>query len=571
MKWFLLDGMGPFFQSGETRRINWSKIPFTHLNLSGSDRRASWNLVAEDLRRFAAAATEAGFNALSLDDLAHLALHPAQEPEIAGAIKNFREEFTTLFDLLKHEFGLGIFLTSDVLPTTAGVLSAVGPSPSALEAYYRELICNVLEDFPQLSGLILRIGESDGLDVTDPIRTHLHLKTPADANRMIKQLLPEFEQRDRTLILRTWTIGAHPIGDLIWHRKTLSRTLDGIDSPNFIVSMKHGESDFFRYLPVNPAFFSVKQQKLLELQARREYEGAGEYPSFSGWDCEHMARELEKASDVVGISVWCQTGGWHRFQRRTFLEPDNRDIWIRFNTLTALRIFKDHQTVEQAITGLVGQARSSATLELLRHADTLIRELLYVGDFAKQKLFFRRVRIPPLLHIYWDCLFVNHAVRAVLRHFVEDRELALRSGEAAFALFPRMLQLAENAQLPVEDIEHMRDLFHLILLARRFYFSEGEETIQQDLLVAKKAYKARWPKSRRYRIKTDFSDFHVKRRTLKWTTALLLRKTRGYRFVDHLFTLHLLGIAFRLFQRHFPKKIPKFLRKSAMGVESLFR
>lgn len=571
MKWFLLDGMGPFFRGYETRRINWSKIPFNRLTLSGPERRANWNLVAEDLRRLAAEAVAAGFNALSMDDLAHLAPHPAHAADVAAGITVFREEFTTLFDLLKHEFGLGIFLTSDVLPTTPGVLAAIGESPTALTDCYRGLIRGVLDDFPQLSGLILRIGESDGLDVTDPIRTHLHLKTPGDANRLIRQLLPEFEQRDRTLILRTWTVGAHPIGDLIWHRKTLARTLGGIDSPNFIVSMKHGESDFFRYLPVNPAFFSVKQPKLLELQARREYEGAGEYPSFTGWDCERMARELEKAENVVGLSIWCQTGGWHRFQRRAFLEPDQRDVWIRFNTLAALRIFKDHHSVEQAITGIVGDARSQATLELLRHADTLIRELLYVGDFAKQKLFFRRVRIPPLLHVYWDSLFINHAVRAALRHFVEDRGQALRSGEAAFALFPRMLELAETARLPVEDIEHMRDLFHLILLARRFYFSDEESTIQQDILVAKKAYKARWPKSRRYRIKTDFSDFHVKRRTLKWTTALLLRNKRGYRFVDHLFTLNLLGIAFRFFQRRFPKKIPKILRKSAMGVESLFR
>ena len=56
--------------------------------------------------------------------------------------------------------------------------------------------------------------------------------------------------------------------------------------------MKHGESDFFRYLPLNRSFFRVKQRKLLELQARREYEGAGEYPSFIGWDCERFAEEL---------------------------------------------------------------------------------------------------------------------------------------------------------------------------------------------------------------------------------------------------------------------------------------
>lgn len=571
MEWFLLDAMSPFARGHEIRRINWSKIPFSRLTQSGPERREHWDRIASDLRRFAGEATSAGFNAVSCDDLAHLALHPALEPDVAASIKVFREEFTALFDLLKYEFGLGIFLTSDVLPTTAAVLDVLGDSPVALDAYYRDLIRNVLDDFPQLSGLILRIGESDGLDVTDPIRTHLHLKTPADANRLIKQLLSEFEQRDRTMILRTWTVGAHPIGDLIWHSKTLGRTLAGIDSPNFIVSMKHGESDFFRYLPLNPAFFTVSQPKILELQARREYEGAGEYPSFTGWECERMARELEKAENVVGLSVWCQTGGWHRFQRLAFLESDRRDVWIRLNTLTTLRIFKNRQTVEQAIAEIVGESAAAPTLELLRHSDTLIRELLYVSDFAKQKHFFRRVRIPPLLHVYWDCLFVNFAVRAALRHFVADRDAALRSGEAAFALFPRMLVLAEQAQLPIDDIEHMRDLFHLILLARRFYFSEAGETIQQEILAAKKAYKARWPKSRRYRIKTDFSDFHLKRRTLKWTTALLLRRKRGYRFVDHLFTLTVLGVAFRFFQRRFPKRIPKFLRKSAMGVESLFR
>ena len=571
MEWFLLDSLSPFFRGHEKSRINWSKIPFNRLTLTGPERRANWDQIATDLRRFAGRAAAAGFNALSLDDLAHLAPHPAHEPDVAASIAVFREEFTVLFDLLKHEFCLGIFLTSDVLPTTPAVAEFLGHSSAALDAYYRDLICGVLDDFPQLSGLILRIGESDGLDVTDPIRTHLHLKTPADANRLIRSLLPEFEKRHRTMILRTWTVGAHPIGDLIWHRKTLNRTLAGIDSPNFIVSMKHGESDFFRYLPVNPAFFSVTQPKLIELQARREYEGAGEYPSFTGWDCERMARELEKAENIVGLSVWCQTGGWHRFQRLAFLENDQRDVWIRLNALTALRIFKDRQSVEQAVSGLVGETKATATLELLRHADTLIQDLLYVGEFAKQKLFFRRVRIPPLLHVYWDCLFINHAVRAALRHFVEDRQQALRCGEAAFEWFPRMIDLAREADLPVEDIEHMRDLFYLILLARRFYFSDADVAIQQEILAAKKAYKARWPKSRRYRIKTDFSAFHIKRRTLRWTTALLLRRQRGYRFLDHVFTLNLLGIAFRFFQRRFPKKIPKFLRKSAMGVESLFR
>ena len=53
--------------------------------------------------------------------------------------------------------------------------------------------------------------------------------------------------------------------------------------------------------------------------------------------------------------------------------------------------------------------------------------------------------------------------------------------------------------------------------------------------------------------------------------ALLLRRRRGYRLLDHVFTLNLLGVAFRLFRPRDPKRMPKFLRKSAMGVETLFR
>src|SRR5690606_39023633 len=109
--------------------------------------------------------------------------------------------------------------------------------------------------------------------------------------------------------------------------------------------------------------------------------------------------------------VWCQTGGWHRFRRLAFLEEDGSDIWIRLNTLAALRIFKDGRTAEESVAEALGGERAPAAIELMRHAETVVKDLHYIPDFARQKLFFRRVRIPPLLHVYWDCLFINHAVR----------------------------------------------------------------------------------------------------------------------------------------------------------------
>ncbi len=568
MELFLIDATGPFFRGYERKRVNWSKIPFSHLAGASED---DWAAIEEELGRFAAGVVAQGYNAVTLDDLAHLAPHPLHEPEVADQIAFLRRKFARFFDLLHDGFGLRVYLTSDVLPMTPALSEVMGDDPAELDAYYECLVRRVLDDFPQLAGLVLRVGESDGNDVKDIIRTRLHLRSPAEANRLLRGLLPEFERRGRDLIFRTWSVGAHRIGDLIWHRGTLERTLEGLDSPNLIVSMKHGESDFFRYLPLNAAFFRVKQRKLLELQARREYEGAGEYPSFIGWDCEKFAYDLGTVENLAGISVWCQTGGWHRFRRRAFLENDGRDIWIRLNTAAAIAVFKHRKSADSAVEELLGPQRAVAALELLEHAETVIRGILYIGEFARRKLFFRRVRIPPLLHVYWDSLFINHAVRKLMRHFVADRGLAVAEAEEAARVFPRMISLAREAALPEDDVGHMCDFLHLVLLARRYYFLPYDEVLAGEIRTAKEAYKKRWPRKQRYRIRISFTPFPVKRLTLAMASRFLLRSRRGYRWLDRLLILHLSGPVYRALRRCDGSAMPKFLRKSAMGVETLFK
>ncbi|MBB5349904.1 hypothetical protein HNR46_000125 [Haloferula luteola] len=567
----LIDAIGPFFRGYEKSRINWSKIPFEHLQTFGPDREAQWTRIRADLTHFCHEVRRIGYTAITLDDLSHLARHPLHEDDVAARIDAFREEFSRLFDLVRAS-GLGIYLTSDILPLTPRLEVSLGRDRAALDAYYAELVEQIFSDFPQVDGLILRMGESDGNDVRDPIRTRLHLTTPDHTNRLLRALVPLAEKYQRRLILRTWTVGAYRVGDLIWHRRTLARTLEGLDSPHFIVSMKYGESDFFRYLPLNRAFFRIPHPKIIEFQARREYEGAGEFPCPIGTDCERFAAELKQAENLVGFSTWCQTGGWHRFRRLAFLPEAGDDTWIRLNTHLIHGILGEGQTTDEVIRHHFGVERAAEVIELVRHAETVVRDLMYVREFASQKLFFRRVRIPPLIHLYWDCLFINHPVRKILRHLVRDPERALREGEAAFALFPRMVELARRADLPVDDLEHWRDLCGLLCLARRYYFLPFEEEIVSELRVAKSAYKKRWPKTvrQRYRIKLSFQPFRVKRRTLGWMTGLLLRKKRGYRIIDHVFTLHLLGFIYRAFKPRRKQDVPKFLRKSAMGIDSLF-
>ena len=252
--------------------------------------------------------------------------------------------------------------------------------------------------------------------------------------------------------------------------------------------MKHGESDFFRYLDLNEQFFRTGLPKIIELQARREYEGAGEFPSFDGWELEALARDLERATNVIGISVWCQTGGWHRFRRLAFL--DSPPVWIELNALAAVEVFKYGRSADDAIEKYFGKANFAEAKEFLQHAEDVILRLLYIEGFARQTFFFRRVRIPPLIHVYWDSVLVVEPVREILSRLVSDHALALRQGEEAFAHFPRMRDLATKLNLPIEDINFMRDSFEMMLWARRFFFQPFSPETCAAIAEAKARYKA---------------------------------------------------------------------------------
>lgn len=571
MELAIIDAIGPFFRGLEQRRINWSKIPFSHLATSGPERGRQWAAIRRDMETFAREVTRLGYDTVTLDDVAHLADHEWYEPDVRARIGVFREEFRMLFSLLR-ENGLRIFITSDYLTTTAAIDQRLGNDRKAARTWYRDILNTFLEDFPEVEGIVLRIGESDGHDVVDPLRSRLELRTAKQVRELLGEILPVFEKRFCRLVFRTWTVGAYLIGDLIWHRGRLAQALAGIDSPALVVSMKHGESDFFRYLPLNKQFFRIKLPKIIEFQARREYEGAGEYPSFVGWECEACMHKLREAENVIGFSVWCQTGGWHSFRRLAFLQPEA--VWIQINAATIIKIARFGQSVEQAVTSIFGEVRASDALEFLRHSNTIVRQVLYVEEFAQQKLFFRRVRIPPLLHVFWDCIFINNAARNVLTHLVHDHEEAIRSGEAAFEHFPRMLELATSLDLPVEDVAFMRDTYGILLLARRFYFETRRDGLEEEILAAKSAYKKRWPRGnrQRYRVRTSFEPLQVRGRTVRWILRLLVRRQRGYRTVlDHLFTIRVLSWTYRLFHARTEKSMPKMVKKTAMGVDVLFR
>ena len=570
MELFLIDAIGPFFRGYKRKRINWSKIPFQHLATSGPRREAQFAQIRNDMDEFASRVSSAGYNAVSLDDLAHLADHRWYETEIRERIQVFRTEFRSLFEILRGR-GLAIYVTMDVMFYTPELKRRLGDSTTATVNFLKSLIDEFFCDFPEVDGLIVRIGESDGLDVDGDFKSELHFKRASAVNEALKELLPVFERHRRRLIFRTWTVGAYRIGDLMWHRKTFTETLKDIDSPSLVVAMKYGESDFFRYLPLNKNFFRTRHAKIIELQAKREYEGCGEYPSFVGWDYEQYAEQLEQAPNMLGISLWCQTGGWVPFRRLAYL--GNGSPWTELNSFVTISVFRYGKSVEEALRECADESSYPKLLEFLRLNDEVIKELLYVQEFAEQKLFFRRVRIPPLIGVYWNTIFVNHSMRKVMRHFVRDPEACVREGYAALAKIKQMKRLASELGLPVRDIVYMKRTFKILALARQYFFYPYDETIRRRLSKAKKKYKKTYPKGTRprYVVRLDFKPFRIRRRFVGWVMAIALRRRRRYRLIDQVFTLHLLSVVYRTVRTTRSHWIPEFARKSAMGIDTIFR
>ena len=63
----------------------------------------------------------------------------------------------------------------------------------------------------------------------------------------------------------------------------------------------------------------------------------------------------------------------------------------------------------------------------------------------------------------------------------------------------------------------------------------------------------------------------MKRRYLGWLSRVVLRSKPGYRLLDRLVFLHLLSLGYVLLHRAQPKILPKFARKNAMGLGTVFK
>ena len=528
----LIDATGPFFkQAGDV--TNWSKIPFTQLEEVDSLKAGYADAITKDFDTFCSTVASLGYDGITLDDLAHCVIFPSYPPRLKAKLKEYQDLYSSLVTIARS-YDLDVFITSDVM--FRHIQAPMWKQPFEV---LKNSISSLFTSF-SISGIILRIGEADGVDVEGDFRSELLVKNPGDMHRMLSLLLPICEQYRRLLIVRTWTLGAFPIGDLMWNEQTFKKTFMPFQSDRLIISMKYGESDFFRRLETNPLFFATNHKKIIELQARREYDGFGELPFYTGWDYESYRDNLRGAR-IVGTWVWCQTGGWTKKRRITFLEDSSP--WTELNVKTTLRIWKDSAGAEEAAREIVSKDGYDYLSRYYELSDRLI------FPTKTPAAYLRRLRLPPQYWLFWDFVLLSDHIRYLYKDY--DFPIVTPSEIDDLMVLGRECD-AENAIF-------VRDTLRFFYFCRNWIIGIKTNEAEEEI----KGFQNNYPDSY-----TVWSDTRPMPRSQRKILDRLLRDSRQYRFTDKIMMMDWFSSRMRRTLEKAP--LPPFANKMAMPLKTIF-
>jgi DNA-binding Lrp family transcriptional regulator len=570
-KLHIIDTLGPFFINKPDRReINWSKVIFSDLETNNRLTQTTQEHIIKRFQAYVARVSKLGYNAISIDDLAHLVDFSFYSSDLQALLGDYRMLYRQLFNIAKSH-NMKIFVNTDYLFFNEAIHTYSESNSIAPDDFYIHALKKAIEDFPEIDGVILRVGEKDGNDVSGTFLSQLLLHTPLQANQLLKKILPLFEQTNKTLVFRTWTIGAYKIGDLIWNKKTYNTIFSSIHSNALVISMKYGDTDFMRYLTLNPLFLNGPHKKIIELQTRREWEGMGTYPSFVGWDYAEYLKKLSKNTTIIGTHVWCQTGGWAKKEWSNLTYLENSSFWNELNTCVTIRMAHDHQSVEEAIKEFCKSKSISDHVkftELLRQSDTAIKKGIYASELAKKEFYFRRSRIPPLMWLTWDRVHLPSAVVHLHRILLSSRDAFVKEGDAAIRAAEKMIILAEELRLSKEvtnSLQFEHATLTIFAQLRRYIATSlsPEDLAKLNKQIAE--YELKYPQH--YSIPKLFSV--QRRRIPRSLLSPFLRESAAYRKRDRIF-LKTSPIQARMI-RYYLKKSHSHLANQSMGLETLFK
>lgn len=353
----------------------------------------------------------------------------------------------------------------DILDPKTGRISL--NRPKTLEIH-RALFDEIFTRFPDIDGLIIRVGETYLFDT--PFHTgngavHYHPDRPIedkqeDFIKLLHFLREEICVRhDRVLIHRTWDTWPNRFHA---NRDFYLKVTDAVEPhPKFVFSIKHTQVDFHRWVPLNPCLTEGRHPQVIEVQCQREYEGKGAYPNyaikgvidgFSEPISRKGIREIINHPLVQGVYTWSRGGGWFG----PYIKRRN-ELWCDLNAYVIASFFRDPDQSEEAIF----HSYAREVLHLSTMDTRLFREiaLLSLGAVVKGKCcaaFDRdqsnRVSYPTNQWMRDDVLHGFERLGPVFDYLAGNGLIqeAFEEKEASIALWKEMRQLCDTFS---DDIE----------------------------------------------------------------------------------------------------------------------
>lgn len=106
MNLFIIDSLSPFIKRYKKEIINWSKTPYDHYENGDKIITKHYDDARTFLRKYLKKITKLGFNAVTIDDLAHLTTFSFYPGSLKIKIRKHRKELA-VFEIIE-EFGVKI-------------------------------------------------------------------------------------------------------------------------------------------------------------------------------------------------------------------------------------------------------------------------------------------------------------------------------------------------------------------------------------------------------------------------------------------------------------------------------
>lgn len=412
--------------------------------------------------------------------------------------KTLAREFGALMQLAADS-GLSTYLWTDMIALTPPLKSYFEDrfgfidtrNPELWEVYERAAE-EAFEKFPQVEGIILRIGEAGsvynkpGWDYT----SELYVRSEEAVKLMLDAFLRAAEKYDKTIVFRTWSVGVGKIGDMHTNSETYHKILDQIDSDHLLVSTKYCSGDFYSWLPFNPTLYQGEHRRLVEFQTKREFEGFGAIPNYMApLHQSALQTFLEKNPKLEGAWVWTQYGGPLRAGPLIIYPFHGFNVINELNVYASSQVLKDPYVALDQVTAswIKGYFGSDSLLVanlsgVFNKSYEVMKKGLYISEFAKYDVRTLGLEPPPMMWIFeWNILGASSAVFSNIYHISSDHfqevlDEGVEAVKGAIGLKELLLEAYEHVdkhhgeyEQLLASVDYQIELFRLLDYYRQFF------------------------------------------------------------------------------------------------------